>query len=512
MTPNKFETKFGKDVPMTKYSDYWHRYQQQFQKQANQLAKELSSAYAKNPKAGDPSEVYAKLAKSGGAEFRDPWGSGLTFEPARWDPSKNYYVMRSAGPDRQPDTADDLQAVLLFQRKWFANPPDQGATKIKVNIEHDRGALNGRAEVVGTVTDQSGAVVAGADVELRSMAGRTIRTATADATGKFSFSGLPKGDYVIQVLRQGFRQAAQVLTLEARDRAVLSTVLSVGQASEVVEVTGANVGVQTDQAAMVVSTAPGVGGGIGAAHGGGTGGAMFKVGGARDMKDLAVTGRSVMDLVAVNGAVLAKESSAARCARALLFSRGALYQSRNHHRQGRARQHRDSDGGLHYHVAHGDDCLHATGSAWHLYIEPESFPGFLRRSRFAGHAHAGRSGFDSGCYLQLLGFARRCESCSFRTDDWFALVDDSGEKSVTVDSARVGSSQFTLEAKRIGKFKLTLAARMKGGADRADNDRADIVVREIEVIPNGREQSLVFNGRLENTVQHELDFPADLNS
>jgi uncharacterized protein YfaS (alpha-2-macroglobulin family) len=95
-----------------------------------------------------------------------------------------------------------------------------------------------------------------------------------------------------------------------------------------------------------------------------------------------------------------------------------------------------------------------------------------------------------------------------QSDDWFSLVDDSGEKSVGVDSARVGSSQFTLEARRIGKFKLTLAARMQGGSNRADNGRADIVVREIEVIPNGREQSLVFNGRLENTVQHELAFPA----
>jgi uncharacterized protein YfaS (alpha-2-macroglobulin family) len=45
---------------------------------------------------------------------------------------------------------------------------------------------------------------------------------------------------------------------------------------------------------------------------------------------------------------------------------------------------------------------------------------------------------------------------------------------------------------------------MKGGAD-----RADIVVREIEVIPNGREQNLVFNGRLENTAQHTIDFPAN---
>jgi hypothetical protein len=72
-----------------------------------------------------------------------------------------------------------------------------------------------------------------------------------------------------------------------------------------------------------------------------------------------------------------------------------------------------------------------------------------------------------------------------------------------VESGRVGGSQFTLEAKRIGKFKLTLSARMNGGVA-----RADIVVREIEVVPNGREQSLVFNGRLENTVQHELNFPA----
>jgi len=87
-------------------------------------------------------------------------------------------------------------------------------------------------------------------------------------------------------------------------------------------------------------------------------------------------------------------------------------------------------------------------------------------------------------------------------------VDDSGEKSVTVDSARVGSSQFTLEARRIGKFKLTLAARMPSGTDRNNNDRADIVVREIEVIPNGREQNLIFNGRLESTAEHELAFPA----
>ena len=88
-------------------------------------------------------------------------------------------------------------------------------------------------------------------------------------------------------------------------------------------------------------------------------------------------------------------------------------------------------------------------------------------------------------------------------DDWFSQPDDVSEKSLTVDPDRVGGSHFSLEAKRIGKFKLTLAARMTG-----DTDRADIVVREIDVIPNGREQALVFNGRLETAVRHELNFPA----
>jgi uncharacterized protein YfaS (alpha-2-macroglobulin family) len=95
-------------------------------------------------------------------------------------------------------------------------------------------------------------------------------------------------------------------------------------------------------------------------------------------------------------------------------------------------------------------------------------------------------------------------SLKLQEDDWFSLVDDSAEKTVAVDSDHVSGAQFTLETKRIGKFKLTLSSRMKGAAN-----RADIVVREIEVIPNGREQNLVFNGRLESTVEHEVSFPAN---
>ncbi len=92
-------------------------------------------------------------------------------------------------------------------------------------------------------------------------------------------------------------------------------------------------------------------------------------------------------------------------------------------------------------------------------------------------------------------------SLKLTPDDWFSLDNDAADKTVSVESGRVGSSQFTLDAKRIGKFKLTLSAQM--------GNHRDIVVREIEVVPNGREQNLVFNGRLEKSAQHDLHFPAN---
>ena len=93
-------------------------------------------------------------------------------------------------------------------------------------------------------------------------------------------------------------------------------------------------------------------------------------------------------------------------------------------------------------------------------------------------------------------------SLKLKREDWFSLDHDTPEKSVAAESGRVGASQFTLTATRIGKFKLTLSAHMEGSVS-----RDDIVVREIEVIPNGREQDLVFNGRLEDSAAHDLHFP-----
>jgi uncharacterized protein YfaS (alpha-2-macroglobulin family) len=95
-------------------------------------------------------------------------------------------------------------------------------------------------------------------------------------------------------------------------------------------------------------------------------------------------------------------------------------------------------------------------------------------------------------------------SLKLEAEDWYALVNDSAEKTLAVEPDHPGGSQFTVEAKRIGKFKLKLSAKLDGS-----ERREDIVVREIEVVPNGREQTIVHNGHLDTGVEHAINFPAN---
>jgi len=351
----------------------------------------------------------------------------------------------------------------------------------------------GRAEIVGTVTDPSGAVVPGADVELRSVASGKIRPATTDASGRFTFSGLPKGDYVIQVTQQGFKAAAQMLTLEVRDRALLSAVLSVGQVTEAIEVEAGAMVVQTTNAQLA-----GVPGGI-------AGGALRAPGvmdRLENFQNLPINGRNITELEVVSSGVLAKESSSP-AAHVRSYFPEALYIN--------PEIITDKDGRASIVIPMADSI-----TTWRMAMIASTQQGALGTSTSSLKVFQDffvdldlpvtlTQGDRVSIPVAIYNYSdsRGDVNLKLQNDDWFSLVEDSAEKSVAVDSARVGSSQFTLEARRIGKFKLTLAARMQGGAD-----RADIVVREIEVIPNGREQSLVFNGRLENATQHELAFPA----
>jgi len=94
--------------------------------------------------------------------------------------------------------------------------------------------------IAGTVTDPSGAVVAGAKVVVREVdRGATFSTQTTQS-GEYVASPLMVGRYTVTVEHSGFKRAvSQPVSLDVQQRAVVNIKLQLGQATESVEVTGA---------------------------------------------------------------------------------------------------------------------------------------------------------------------------------------------------------------------------------------------------------------------------------
>src|SRR5216684_3843748 len=65
------------------------------------------------------------------------------------------------------------------------------------------------ATLSGTVTDPSGAVVAGAQISIKNTATGISRDVTSDSSGFYAAPNLPPGDYEVRVSAKGFSTAVQ---------------------------------------------------------------------------------------------------------------------------------------------------------------------------------------------------------------------------------------------------------------------------------------------------------------
>src|SRR5439155_19912804 len=135
-----------------------------------------------------------------------------------------------------------------------------------VDVEHDRGPFNGLAQITGTITDPTGACIPEATVTVREVSGGRTRAARSNTAGEFSLAGLPPGEYEVRVQAPGFQAGSAKVSLIARDRAVVSASLSVGNAAEMVFVTD-GIGVMNE--VRMIQTA-GIAGGVGGGALGGT--------------------------------------------------------------------------------------------------------------------------------------------------------------------------------------------------------------------------------------------------
>jgi carboxypeptidase family protein len=92
------------------------------------------------------------------------------------------------------------------------------------------------ARLRGTVTDPSGAVVAGANVVLKSANGDTVVSTSTDTSGAYSFSGVAAGNYQLELQSAGFKTDRLTGLTVAAGENVMNARLELGTSTETVEV------------------------------------------------------------------------------------------------------------------------------------------------------------------------------------------------------------------------------------------------------------------------------------
>ncbi|HWC95701.1 MAG TPA: MG2 domain-containing protein [Candidatus Sulfopaludibacter sp.] len=473
---NRYQTEFGRTIPMTKAGEYNNRYRTTF-----------------------VAAVLEKARRDGTVAMQDAWGTKVQVDKQSVTP-QGYLVARSAGPDRQLYTADDLVVYLQIRPRKKVGSESAGPSTLAVNLVHDRGSFNGRAEVTGIVADQRGEAVEGATVTLISL-GAPSRSATVNGEGRFTLASLPPGDYELKIA-SGTESVTRKFTLAARDRAEVTAALRHQSAGTVIDTV---VPAEFDAVVVNGGIARGMLGGVPGGVIGGVAGGM-PMAAPMQARFINKDGPAMMKKVALsttaeNSATVANEAGGgAATPRTRSYFPEALYIN--------PEILTDGNGSATITIPLADSI-----TTWRMALMASTPRGALGSS--TGSIKVFQDFFtDLDLPVTLTqgdrvsipvavynySGAKGVVNLHLQAADWYSLAEDAADQTIDVESGRVGGAQFTIEAKRIGKFKLTLSARMGG--------RADVVVREIEVVPNGREQTTVFNGRLETSVQQAVNFPA----
>jgi Carboxypeptidase regulatory-like domain len=101
--------------------------------------------------------------------------------------------------------------------------------------------------ITGTITDPSGAIIAGVKVTAINTATSASQSTTTNASGAYLFSDMPPATYTITVMKEGFRTCqGNGVVLEPSESRTFSCALQVGQAAETISVSAGALQVETD--------------------------------------------------------------------------------------------------------------------------------------------------------------------------------------------------------------------------------------------------------------------------
>jgi hypothetical protein len=509
--PDSVDTEFGRDLPQAKAGEFRNRYQQAFFDQVRRIADRInqlngredgqSNGPSANPKTMQ--QLIDELEKTDPGLTHDAWGVPIHFEPWSWAPRNMLYVrLTSAGADRRLNTADDLSAMIEARTGVVLGMP--GETNIRFNLEHNWGADNGLAAISGAVTDFTGVAIPRATVTLRSDSTHKVRRALTGNDGSFTLAGLPPGNYRVEIASAGFRSASGKVTLAPRDSATAAVALNIGASTETVEVEADRVMPMPEPPMAMAAPREFLNMALNGRNRGGVGMAENMAGAMDAMNEEKKSfGDAKEQPFGTAGAPAAPTHVRSYFPEALYINPEILT---------------DAHGEASIVIPIADSI-----TTWRMALLASTQSGAL------GSATSSLKVFQDffadldlpvtltqgdqvtipAAVYNYTGSAGDVElTLQPDTDsgDWYSLVDDNAAKNLHVDAGQVGGARFTLQANRIGQFKLTLSAHMTGSSE-----RRDIVVREIEVVPNGREQDQVFNGTIDApanaAVEHSIQPP-----
>ena len=460
---NNAALEFGRDIPQTRFLLYSARYQKRLDTELSRLAFLLERA---NEAGKETCSWAGATAGLRDAKLVDPWGTQPRVDSRPWN--SRALQVRSAGPDGKFYTGDDIVGDL--DDSWCP----QSGHSIGVQIEHDRGQANDQVAITGTVVDPVGGFIPNATIRMVELATGRVHTVKSDARGQFGLASLPAGRYRIEVLSMGFKTTVRELSLNERDLAFLSAILDVGATTDTITVTDEAPLLKTEngERARDIRTSP-----------------------VAALPMFASAGR----ISAAPGAQPAPPETHVRS-----WFPESLYVA--------PEIITDRDGHASVTIPIADSI-----TTWRMAMLASTKQGALGSGASSLKVFQDfftemdlpvtlTQGDEVSIPVAIYNYSGSRGNVRLRLEqsDWFSLDGDTPDKSVSVESGRVGASQFAIAAKRIGKFKLTLRAGLDGAAGK----RADIVVREIEVVPNGREQSMVFNGRLDSAARQAIAFPS----
>ena len=147
-------------------------------------------------------------------------------------------------------TRDHILVRTINLRRYIAKGIGISALSLLLSIvSFGQGATS----IKGSIADENGAKISGADVRLRSRTGAQIST-TTDSNGAFEYRNLPAGQYLIEVQAQGFAQfASEEIVVERGQARQVDLTLKVAGINENIVVTAAGTAQRASEVSKVVS-------------------------------------------------------------------------------------------------------------------------------------------------------------------------------------------------------------------------------------------------------------------